>query len=336
MAPFSLATIEVWVDGEEGVVSYDRVFDGREGVQGNRTERACVQRSEVWWCLRNGADQRDVCNPSEVLRVNPTIRSRNFNGAGKTCNLKLSGQELSIFLLLGLKWVKLTIKKLQFSLEGIDRLAEGNDGGVLLNRRRNDAGNVLTAIGTALFRKLLDWSRSIYASSQAVYNISSSTNHGTTSDLLVDPHQILMITVAATLRTIGYKIEVYSLENGPAFSSWRTIGVPVNILDAKNKTDITVEWLKDQQHKVDTTSSKETQQQRGTNDQKTNSNKEGLTSRKHPRATKGQNEQHPAINKGQHAKQQPKATEQQPKRTSDRTTLNLQSTVTSHNMTIYL
>ncbi|KAL4564079.1 hypothetical protein LXL04_028129 [Taraxacum kok-saghyz] len=239
------------------------------------------------------------------------------------------------------------------SLEGIDRLAEGNDGGVLLNRRRNDAGNVLTAIGTALFRKLLDWSRSIYASSQAVYNISSSTNHGTTSDLLVDPHQILMITVAATLRTIGYKIEVYSLENGPAFSSWRTIGVPVNILDAKNKTDITVEWLNydgvlvkslaakgvvswDQQHKVDTTSSKETQQQRGTNDQKTNNNKEGLTSRKHPRATKGQNEQHPAIKKGQHAKQQPKATEQQPKRTSDRTTLNLQSTVTSHNKTIYL
>ncbi|KAL4567035.1 hypothetical protein LXL04_022606 [Taraxacum kok-saghyz] len=63
------------------------------------------------------------------------------------------------------------------------------------------------------------------------------------ADLLVDPHQILMVTVAAALRTIGYEIEVYSLENGPVYSIWRTIGVPVNILDANNKTDITVDWL---------------------------------------------------------------------------------------------
>ncbi|KAL4554886.1 hypothetical protein LXL04_037493 [Taraxacum kok-saghyz] len=62
-------------------------------------------------------------------------------------------------------------------------------------------------------------------------------------DLLVDPHQILMVTVAAALRTIGCKIEVLLSTHGPVFSSWRTIGVPVNILDAKNKTDITVEWL---------------------------------------------------------------------------------------------
>ncbi|XP_023751980.2 uncharacterized protein LOC111900339 isoform X1 [Lactuca sativa] len=63
------------------------------------------------------------------------------------------------------------------------------------------------------------------------------------ADLLVDPQQILMVTVAAALRAIGYEIEVYSLENGPVHSIWKSIGVPVNIMDANNKTDITIDWL---------------------------------------------------------------------------------------------
>ncbi|KAI3701268.1 hypothetical protein L2E82_45919 [Cichorium intybus] len=63
------------------------------------------------------------------------------------------------------------------------------------------------------------------------------------ADLSVDPQQILMVTVAAALRSIGYEIEVYSLENGPVHSIWKTIGVPVNIIDANNKTDITIDWL---------------------------------------------------------------------------------------------
>ncbi|KAK9068327.1 hypothetical protein SSX86_012438 [Deinandra increscens subsp. villosa] len=63
------------------------------------------------------------------------------------------------------------------------------------------------------------------------------------ADLLVDPHQILMVTVAAALRTIGYEFEVYSLEDGPAHHIWRTIGVPVHIMDASDKSGIMIDWL---------------------------------------------------------------------------------------------
>ncbi|KAK6920052.1 Glycosyl transferase, family 1, partial [Dillenia turbinata] len=64
------------------------------------------------------------------------------------------------------------------------------------------------------------------------------------SDLLVDPQQILMVTVAASLRGIGYSIEVYSLADGPVHSVWRNLGYPVTILqiDAKKLTNI--DWLK--------------------------------------------------------------------------------------------
>ncbi|KAI3703180.1 hypothetical protein L1987_73076 [Smallanthus sonchifolius] len=63
------------------------------------------------------------------------------------------------------------------------------------------------------------------------------------ADLLVDPHQILMVTVAAALRAIGYEFQVYSLEDGPVHYIWRTIGVPVHIMDASNKSGIMIDWL---------------------------------------------------------------------------------------------
>ncbi|KVH91086.1 hypothetical protein Ccrd_006880 [Cynara cardunculus var. scolymus] len=49
------------------------------------------------------------------------------------------------------------------------------------------------------------------------------------ADLLVDPQQIMMVTVAVALRAVGYELEIYSLEDGPVRDIWKTIGVPVNI-----------------------------------------------------------------------------------------------------------
>ncbi|CAL5383092.1 unnamed protein product [Camellia sinensis] len=63
------------------------------------------------------------------------------------------------------------------------------------------------------------------------------------SDLLVDPQQILMVTVAAALREIGYKIEVYSLEDGPVLSVWKDMGIPVTIIKTSEKMDVVVDWL---------------------------------------------------------------------------------------------
>ncbi|KAK1425246.1 hypothetical protein QVD17_20594 [Tagetes erecta] len=63
------------------------------------------------------------------------------------------------------------------------------------------------------------------------------------ADLLVDPQQILMVTVAAALRAIGYEIEVYSLEDGPVHKAWKNVGVPVNIVEASNDTKILIDWL---------------------------------------------------------------------------------------------
>ncbi|KAL9999469.1 putative glycosyl transferase, family 1 [Helianthus debilis subsp. tardiflorus] len=63
------------------------------------------------------------------------------------------------------------------------------------------------------------------------------------ADLLDDPYQILMVTLAAALRGIGYEFEVYSLEDGPVHHIWRTIGVPVHIMDASDKSAIMIDWL---------------------------------------------------------------------------------------------
>ncbi|XAR53996.1 hypothetical protein NMG60_11028969 [Bertholletia excelsa] len=50
------------------------------------------------------------------------------------------------------------------------------------------------------------------------------------ANLLLDPQQILMATVAVALRDIGYKIEVYSLEDGPLLVVWTRIGIVVDWL----------------------------------------------------------------------------------------------------------
>ncbi|GJS37526.1 glycosyl transferase, family 1 protein [Tanacetum coccineum] len=63
------------------------------------------------------------------------------------------------------------------------------------------------------------------------------------ADLLVDPQQVLMVTVASALRAIGYEIEVYSIEDGPVHAVWTNIGVPVNIVEASNDTKIIIDWL---------------------------------------------------------------------------------------------
>ncbi|XP_059651310.1 uncharacterized protein LOC132298944 isoform X2 [Cornus florida] len=63
------------------------------------------------------------------------------------------------------------------------------------------------------------------------------------ADLLVDPQQILMVTIAAALREIGYEIKVYSLEDGPVHDVWTNIGVPVDITKTRGKTELIVDWL---------------------------------------------------------------------------------------------
>ncbi|KAG6400436.1 hypothetical protein SASPL_137267 [Salvia splendens] len=61
------------------------------------------------------------------------------------------------------------------------------------------------------------------------------------ADLWVDQHQILMATVATALLEIGYEIEVFALENGPAHAIWRNISVTVSTAD--NNKKFAVDWL---------------------------------------------------------------------------------------------
>ncbi|KAJ9171458.1 hypothetical protein P3X46_014825 [Hevea brasiliensis] len=63
------------------------------------------------------------------------------------------------------------------------------------------------------------------------------------ADLLVNPQQLLMVTVATALQEIGYTIQVFSVEDGPAHDIWKSIGVPVTIFQSKHKTEIAVDWL---------------------------------------------------------------------------------------------
>ncbi|KAK4382972.1 hypothetical protein Sango_2822600, partial [Sesamum angolense] len=63
------------------------------------------------------------------------------------------------------------------------------------------------------------------------------------ADLWVDQHQILMATVSTALLEIGYEIEVFSLENGPANDVWRKIGVPVSVITADENMKFSVDWL---------------------------------------------------------------------------------------------
>ncbi|KAL6311540.1 hypothetical protein AAG906_005020 [Vitis piasezkii] len=62
-------------------------------------------------------------------------------------------------------------------------------------------------------------------------------------DLLVDPQQLLMVTVASALLEMGYTIHVYSLEDGPVNAIWRNVGFPVTIIRSNAKSAAVVDWL---------------------------------------------------------------------------------------------
>ncbi|CAN1237559.1 hypothetical protein LINGRAPRIM_LOCUS1903 [Linum grandiflorum] len=62
-------------------------------------------------------------------------------------------------------------------------------------------------------------------------------------DLLVDPQQLLMVTVATALQEIGYSIQVYSLDGGPVHDIWKSMGIPVTIFKDNQTTNIFVDWL---------------------------------------------------------------------------------------------
>ncbi|KAH8516887.1 hypothetical protein H0E87_005016 [Populus deltoides] len=63
------------------------------------------------------------------------------------------------------------------------------------------------------------------------------------ADLLVDPQQLLMVTVATALQEIGYTIHVYTLRDGPVQNIWKSMGFPVTIIQISHKLEIAVDWL---------------------------------------------------------------------------------------------
>ncbi|KAL3517234.1 hypothetical protein ACH5RR_024136 [Cinchona calisaya] len=63
------------------------------------------------------------------------------------------------------------------------------------------------------------------------------------ANLLVDPYQIQMVTVAATLRKLGYEIEVFTLEDGPVHTIWRHSGFRVHVIEISEIVKIAVDWL---------------------------------------------------------------------------------------------
>ncbi|XP_047319533.1 uncharacterized protein LOC124923611 [Impatiens glandulifera] len=63
-------------------------------------------------------------------------------------------------------------------------------------------------------------------------------------DLHIDSQQILTSTVSIALLEIGYEIEVYALENGPAYSVWRKVGARVNLIGTDSSMAQAIDWLK--------------------------------------------------------------------------------------------
>ncbi|XP_010556580.1 PREDICTED: uncharacterized protein LOC104825864 [Tarenaya hassleriana] len=63
------------------------------------------------------------------------------------------------------------------------------------------------------------------------------------ADMLADPQQLLMVTVANALQETGYAIEVYSLEDGPVRGIWQKLGAPVTILESYHASNCVIDWL---------------------------------------------------------------------------------------------
>ncbi|XP_072994468.1 uncharacterized protein [Typha latifolia] len=62
------------------------------------------------------------------------------------------------------------------------------------------------------------------------------------ANLLPDATQLQMVSIAAALQEIGYEIQAFSLEDGPAHGIWRAIGIAVDVLPTSMK-EMTVDWL---------------------------------------------------------------------------------------------
>lgn len=62
-------------------------------------------------------------------------------------------------------------------------------------------------------------------------------------DLVADPEKLLMVTVAAALREIGYEFQVFSLEDGPVRDVWKSLGASITIIQNRDKADFFVDWL---------------------------------------------------------------------------------------------
>ncbi|XP_008791488.1 uncharacterized protein LOC103708367 [Phoenix dactylifera] len=62
-------------------------------------------------------------------------------------------------------------------------------------------------------------------------------------DLSSDAMQLQMVSIAAALKEIGYDIEVFSFEEGPALAAWRAVRIHVYFLPISTKAEIAVDWL---------------------------------------------------------------------------------------------
>ncbi|XP_051129398.1 uncharacterized protein LOC127250234 [Andrographis paniculata] len=63
------------------------------------------------------------------------------------------------------------------------------------------------------------------------------------ADLLADPHQIQMVTVATALVKIGYEIQVFSLEDGPVHAIWTDMGFSIRVIRADESMKFNIDWL---------------------------------------------------------------------------------------------
>ncbi|CAA6671588.1 unnamed protein product [Spirodela intermedia] len=62
-------------------------------------------------------------------------------------------------------------------------------------------------------------------------------------DLSVDAAHLHMVSVAVALKEIGYDIDVYALEDGPARSAWGSVGFLPTVLSIRDKIETAIDWL---------------------------------------------------------------------------------------------
>ncbi|KAJ4957164.1 hypothetical protein NE237_013947 [Protea cynaroides] len=152
----------------------------------------------------------------------------------------------SIVLLLFEAFLPSSVEKAEVSFQETEKISK--DWMVLKGRGSLDFGESIWFEPSKLLEKFQRDDRELNLSSASTRPLVRSRVRKPQlalvfADLSVEPGQLLMVSLAVSLREIGYAIEVYSLEDGPVHTVWRSIEIPVKILQTSNKTEITVDWL---------------------------------------------------------------------------------------------